>query len=208
MKNMRMILPLLLLMTFLSGSALAQTKIATVDLKKLFDGYWKTKQAQSVINDRRTQLSKDDKSMQDDLAKATKQYKDLLDQSNDPAISDDERTRRKQAVADKQKDLESSKAAIQQFERTAQSQLAEQFQRMRDGILTDIKAAVASKGRLAGYDLIMDSAAETANGTSVIVFNSGTSDLTDAILAQINAGAPIDMTKPASAAATGSTNAQ
>ena len=142
MKNMRKFLPLMLLMTFLSGSAMAQTKIATVDLKKLFDGYWKTKQAQSVINDRRAQLQKDDKSMQADFAKASKQYQDLLDQANDPAISDDERARRKQAAADKQKDLESSKAAIQQFERTAQSQLAEQFQRMRDGILTDIKAAV------------------------------------------------------------------
>ncbi len=206
MKNMRKFLPLMLLMTFLSGSAMAQTKIATVDLKKLFDGYWKTKQAQSVINDRRAQLQKDDKSMQADFAKASKQYQDLLDQANDPAISDDERARRKQAAADKQKDLESSKAAIQQFERTAQSQLAEQFQRMRDGILTDIKAAVASKGRLAGYDLIMDSAAETANGTTVIVYNSGTNDLTAAILAQLNAGAPIDMTTPASPSATGSTN--
>ncbi len=44
-------MPAVLLMTFLSGSALAQTKIATVDLRKLFDGYWKTKQAQADIQE-------------------------------------------------------------------------------------------------------------------------------------------------------------
>src|SRR6267142_3405885 len=147
MKNLRMILPAILLMTVLGGPAFAQTKIATVDLKKLFDNYWKTKQAQSVINDRRAQLQKDDKSMQDDLTKAAKEYQQLLDQANDPAISADERDRRKQAAADKQKQLQSSKTAIDQFERTAQSQLAEQFQRMREGILTDIKAAVNTKAR-------------------------------------------------------------
>jgi outer membrane protein len=199
-----MILPAILLMTVLGGPAFAQTKIATVDLKKLFDNYWKTKQAQSVINDRRAQLQKDDKSMQDDLTKAAKEYQQLLDQANDPAISADERDRRKQAAADKQKQLQSSKTAIDQFERTAQSQLAEQFQRMREGILTDIKAAVNTKARTTGYDLILDSAAETANGTSVIVYSSGgANDLTDAVLAQINAGAPIDVTKPASPPAAG-----
>lgn len=199
-----MILPVVLLMTVLSGSAFAQTKIATVDLKKLFDGYWKTKQAQSVINDRRAQLQKDDKSMQDDLTKSAKEYQQLLDQASDPAISDDERSRRNQAAADKQKQLQSNKAAIEQFERTAQSQLAEQFQRMREGILTDLKAAVVSKAKTSGYDLVLDSAAETANGTTVLVYSSGANDITEAVLAQINAGAPIDVISPASAPATNS----
>ncbi len=204
MKKLRMILPAILLLTVLSSSAFAQTKIATVDLRKAFDNYWKTKQAQSVINDRRTQLQKDDKSMQDDLQKGAKEYQALLDQANDPAISADERDRRKQAAADKQKQLQSSKAAIDQFERTAQSQLADQFQRMRDGIITDIKAAVADKAKAAGYDLIIDSAAETANGTSVLVYSSGgANDITDAVLAQLNAGAPIDVTKPVTAPVTG-----
>ena len=61
MRNiLRTILPAVLLLTFLSGSALAQSKIATVDLQKLFDNYWKTKQAQAAIQDRVAQLAKDD----------------------------------------------------------------------------------------------------------------------------------------------------
>ena len=57
-------------MTFLSGSALAQTKIATVDLRKLFNSDYKTKQAQAIIQDLVTGYVKDEKTMSDNYKKA------------------------------------------------------------------------------------------------------------------------------------------
>ncbi len=48
MKNwLRKLIPAALLLVVLNGTAWAQTRVATVDLRKLFDGYWKTKQALS-----------------------------------------------------------------------------------------------------------------------------------------------------------------
>jgi outer membrane protein len=199
MKNIfRTILPAVLLMTFLSGSALAQTKIGTVDLRKLFDNYWKTKQAQIAIQQRAAQLDKDDKSMKDDLKKNSDDYQKLLDQASDQAISSDERNKRKQAADAKLKLLEDSRAAIDQFERQAQATLTEQRSRMRANVLTDIQAAVNAKAKADGYTLVIDTAAETVNGTPVVVYNGGVNDLTDAILGQLNVGAPIDVTSPAS----------
>jgi outer membrane protein len=198
MRNiLRTIFPALLLMTFLSGSALAQTKIATVDLKKLFDNYYKTKLAQASIQERAAQLDADDKSMKDDLKKGGDEYQQLLQQADDQALSAEERARRKQSADDKLKDLQQSKATIDQYERQAQTTLGEQRQRMRDNILVEIKAAVATKAKAGGYSLVFDTAAETVNGTMTIVYTSGDNDLTDAILSQLNAGAPIDVTKPA-----------
>jgi outer membrane protein len=198
MKNiLRMILPVFLLVAFMGGSALAQTKIATVDLRKLFDNYYKTKLAQAVIQERAAQLDKDEKGMKDDLKKGSDDYQQLLEQSSDQALSADERDRRKQSAADKLKDLQASKAAIDQFDRQAQTTLGEQRQRMRENILTEIKVAVTAKAKSAGYALVFDTAAETINGTMTIVYTSGDDDLTGAILSQINAGAPIDVTKPA-----------
>ena len=83
-----------------------------MDLRKLFDGYWKTKQAQMALNDRKAQLDKDDKSMRDDLKKGSDEYQKLLEQANDQAISADERDQRKQAAADKLKQLQESKTAM------------------------------------------------------------------------------------------------
>jgi outer membrane protein len=197
MKTLRTIIPILLLLAFLNTPALAQTKIATVDLRKLFDNYWKTKQAQAAVQDRATQLDKDDKGMKEDLKKGSDEYQALLAQANDQAISADERDKRKQAAADKLKDLMTSKSAIDQFERQAQSTLAEQRQRMRDNILTEIKAAVTAKAKAGGYTLVFDSSSESVNGTTSLVYTSGDNDLTDDVLSQINAGAPVDLPKPA-----------
>jgi Skp family chaperone for outer membrane proteins len=180
-----------MVLVFLSVPALAQTKIGTVDLRKLFDGYWKTKQAQVALNDRKTQLDRDDKGMRDDLKKGSDEYQKLLEQANDQAIASDERDRRKQAAADKLKQLQDNKTAIDQFERQAQVTLSEQGQRMRENILTEIKAAVTTQAKAAGYSLVIDAAAETANATTAVIYTSGENDLTAAVLKQLNAGAPI-----------------
>ena len=199
MKLLRTTILTISLLAFLSVPAPAQTKsspaqtskIGTVDLRKLFDGYWKTRQVQTVLNDRKAQLDNDDKSMRDDFKKGSDEYQKLLAQANDQAFSADQRDKRKQVAADKLKQLQDSKTAIDQFERQAQITLSEQSQRMRDNILSEIKAAVTAQAKVAGYSLVIDAAAETANATTAVVYSSGENDLTDVVLKQLNAGAPI-----------------
>jgi outer membrane protein len=194
MKNiLRTIFPAMLLMTFLSGSALAQTKVATVDLGKLFKNYYTTKLAQANLDDRKSQVEKDESGMVEDLKKGDTEYKALLVAANDQAMAPDERDKKKQAADAKLKQLQDSKAALDQYDRSAKANLADQFQRMRDKILAEIQTAVNTKAKAAGYALVLDSAAETVNATPMVVYNAGQTDLTDDVLKQLNAGAPIDL---------------
>jgi Skp family chaperone for outer membrane proteins len=202
---LRIVFPLFLLLTFLSGSALAQTaKIGTVDMRKLFDGYWKTKQAEAALNDRKAELDKEDRSFIDGLKKNRDEYQKLLDVANDQAVSADEREKRKQVAADKYQQTKDSENTIAQFERQAQVTLAEQSQRMRANILNEIKTAVAAKAKAAGDAMVIDSASDTINQTPVVLYNSSENDLTDEVLKQLNAGAPIDLTKPSATTSTNS----
>jgi outer membrane protein len=194
MRNfLRMLFPAVLLLAFSAVPALAQNKIATVDLKKLFDGYYKTKLATAAVQERADDLQKDYSKYADDLKKHGDQYEQTLESADDPAISDDERARRKQAAADQLKQLQDSRATIEQFQRQAQITISDQKQRMRDNILTDIKKAVADKAKAAGDTMVVDSDAETVNGTPAIVYTTGDNDLTDAVLKQLNAAAPPDL---------------
>ena len=61
----------------------------------------------------------------------------------------------------KLKQLQDSKAALDQYDRSAKANLADQFQRMRDKILAEIQTAVNTKAKAAGYLLVLDSAAGT-----------------------------------------------
>jgi hypothetical protein len=45
--------------------------------------------------------------------------------------------------------------------------------------------------------LVIDAEPDTANATAAVVYSSGENDLTDEVLKQLNASAPIDLSKPA-----------
>jgi len=179
-----------LLLAVLSVPALAQSKIATVDMGKLFKGYWKTRQAEVALNKRVADLQKEIRDMADGLDKAQADYNQLLDQANDQALSAEERAKRRQAAADKLKEINNSKTAIDQFNRQAQSQVLDQRQRMTANLVAEIQKAVGDKAKADGYTLVVNSAV-----TEAVVYSSG-DDLTDAVLKQLNAGAPIDLGQP------------
>jgi outer membrane protein len=164
-----------------------------VDLKKLFENYYKTKLATAEVQQHADELDKEYTKYAADLKKRSDDYETMLDSSRDQAVSQDERDKRSQAAEDELKQIEDSKAAIEQFERQAQITISDQRQRMRDNILDEIKKVVADRAKAAGDTLVFDSAALTVNGTPAILFDSGDNDLTDDVLKQLNATAPPDL---------------
>jgi outer membrane protein len=194
MRNLlRIFLPAALMMAVTGVPAFGQSKIATVDLKKLFENYYKTKLATAAVQQRADQLDKEYASMAADLKKRNDDYTTMEGLANDQAVSQDERDKRRQAANDELKQLQDSKAAIDQFERQAQIQISDQRQRMRDNILEEIKKSVAEKAKAAGDSIVFDTAAETVNGTPTVLFAAGDNDLTDDVLKELNATAPPDL---------------
>ncbi|HEY2329509.1 MAG TPA: OmpH family outer membrane protein [Verrucomicrobiae bacterium] len=192
MKNLRHTILTVVLLAATVASAGAQTKIATVDMKKLFNGYYKTKLAQSSLESRKAELRKEIKDMSDDLDKAQADYKNLLDQSTDQARSTSEREKLKQSVADKAKEINSSRGAIEQFQRQAEAQLADQSQRMSGNLVGEIQKAVAEKAKVGGYSIVLNS-----GSAEVVVYANTNNDITTAVLDALNVGAPIDVSTPA-----------
>ncbi|HEY1173245.1 MAG TPA: OmpH family outer membrane protein [Verrucomicrobiae bacterium] len=177
-----------------STTALAQTpvKVGAIDLKKVFDGYWKTKQADANLKTQAGELDKQRKGMLDAYEKLSGEYKKVEGTVNDQAVSADEREKRKKTAEAKLMEMREVEQSVQQFDRTARTQLMEKQRQMRDNILKEIKEAVNAKAKTAGFDMVVDSAAETANGTPMVMFWNGTGDITDAILSHLNANAPAE----------------
>ena len=188
--------PALLLISLMSSPAWAQNRIATVDLRKIFDNYWKTKQADAALKDRGADLEKDYKIMLDDLKKAKDEYQTLLTDANNQTLSVEEREKRKKAAEDKFKQIKESEDTIAQYNRQARANIDEQRKRMRDRIVEEIRTTVNGKAKAAGYALVLDTTAENANNTPTVLYSNNENDITDAVLAQLNAGAPAGTPKP------------
>src|SRR5262245_2174316 len=133
------IVPGLLLMSLLGGTACAQGKIATVDLKKLFENYYKKQQAQAVIDEHKTDMEKEIKSMLGEYDNTNKVYQTLLGDAQNPVLSAEEREKRKKSAEEAFKQLKELEDAIRKFQRTAESNLDEQRTRLIDNIVTEIR---------------------------------------------------------------------
>jgi outer membrane protein len=188
-------LPALLAAGLMSGSAMAQTRIATIDLRKTFDNYWKTKQADASLKERAADMEKEHKNMLEDYKKAREEFQTMQAAVNDQAVSQDERDKRKKTAEEKLKYLKDQEDTITQYERQARTTLDEQRRRMRDNILVEVRAIITGKAKTAGFSLVIDSAGESANNTPVVLFTNNENDLTDGVLAQLNATAPADLPK-------------
>ena len=192
---LRNIFPALLLVFLMAGSAWGQGRIATVDLRKLFDNYWKTKQADAALKDRAADIEKEHKNMLEDWKKAKEDYQSLLTEANNQTLSLEEREKRKKSAEDKFKQIKDSEDQIAQYERQARTTLDEQRKRMRDSIVEEIRTTVNGKAKAAGYALVIDTMADSANNTPVVLYSNNENDMTQVVLSQLNAGAPAETPK-------------
>src|SRR5258705_4134646 len=109
------LLPGLLLLSLLATPAPAQSRTATIDLRKVFDNYWKPKQADAALKDRAADMEKEHKNMLEDYKKNKDSYQKLLTDANDMAVSSEERDRRKKSAEEKLKEIRDSEDTITQY---------------------------------------------------------------------------------------------
>lgn len=174
------------------GSLLAQAepKIAVVNLKTVFDGYYKTKQSDAIVKDRQTDYEKDKKKMEDDYKKANEEYKKLNDSAVDPAVSQEERDKRKKDAESKLLEIREIDQSYRQFDADFRAKISDQIGRMREKILQDIREVVNTKAKTGSYTLVVDTAAQSSDRTPVILYTAGSPDLTDDVLKDLNDKAP------------------
>ncbi len=189
-KSFRMLGLVLAALLFTAMAAEAQSRIATVELTKVFEQYWKTKRARLALQDRKSGLKKDLEEMQETHKKLVQAYQKQLADANDQAVSSEERDKRKKALEGKVKELRESEETLKQFVSRGDAELEQQMRRMMDDVLKDIRDAVAAKGKAGAFTFVVDASAESLSRAPVFLYNAGDNDLTAAVIDQLNAAAP------------------
>lgn len=177
------------LAALISASAQAQTKIAVVNMKTVFDGYWKTKQSDATVKEREAEFKTERKKMEEDYEKLNGEYRELDKASRDPAISPDEQKKRKDAANSKLLEIREIEQSVQNFDRNFRQQVADQITRMRENIFRDIREVVDARAKAAGYGLVLNTAAEITQ-IPVFLYVSGLPEMTQEVLTELNAKAP------------------
>jgi Skp family chaperone for outer membrane proteins len=186
------ILPLLsaLAITVSSGASVqaADLKVGTIDMKAVFDGYYKTKDAEAKINEARTQAKKELDERLDIFNKAQEEARKLNDEANKPELSEKAKAEKSKALNEKLQALGTLQREVQEFQQTRERQLSEQSVRSRNALLEDLNKVIADKVKAASYDLVIDKSGQSLNAVGILVYSKDSFDFTSDVIAEVNKG--------------------
>lgn len=192
MRNMKLRNSLGLILTLsiaLTFSVSADMKIAVIDMKKVFDEYWKTKRVSADFEERKKEFAGQHQGMIEKYQTMNEEYRKTKESVKDPSISENERERRNDKAEEQLKEIQGLERDIQNHQKSMESNLSETRFRLRRNILQDIRKLINTKAETGGYALVLDTAAQSLNQTDVVLYSKGADDITEDILNTLNADA-------------------
>jgi Skp family chaperone for outer membrane proteins len=168
----------------------AGQKIATVDLAKVFEKYYKTVRSTEALKQEASDMQKERKDMVDAEQKDEDEWQKLIDKAEDQAVSAEERARSKSDATEKLREVKSAGQSIQEYDRASAAKLREKERLRRDDIVKEIRSVLDADAKAGGYTLVLDVSGESANMAPVVLYSSGVNDLTDNLIKELNAAAP------------------
>jgi len=165
----------------------ADLKVGLIDMKLVFDSYYKTKDAEAKINDARTQAKKELDDRLDTFNKAQEQARKLNDEAGKAELSEKAKGEKTKALNEKLQELGVMQREVQEFQQTRERQLSEQSVRSRNGLVEEINKVVADIVKGGGYDLVFDKSGQSLNQVNVIQHSKESFDFTADVVSKLNA---------------------
>ncbi len=172
------------------NSAFAEIEIITVDIVKLYEGYYKTVEANTKLQNRFAEA----KTQMDTLVVAgeaeVETYKTMFEQAQNPALSDAAREEAEKDADNQMQKIQQIQQEIQYFRQNTQNQLATSQNSNRQFMLEEIKTIVHDVAISKGADLAFDTSSGMSVGLPSVLFANSSYDVTDEVMVILNADAP------------------
>lgn len=175
----------------------AQSKVGIVDMNKVFSGYYKTKDAETKINEAREVAKKE----LNDRMESHKQILDEINQLNkdldSAALSATSKNDKGKKRDDKIAQIKDLEREIQDFKGSREKQLQEQAVRMRNQIVEEIMKLIQDKVKSDNFDLVFDKSGQSLNGVNLVLYSKDNMEFSDEIITTLNKSKPAAAAAPA-----------
>ena len=169
-----------------AGASAQNIKIGTVDMKKVFESYYKTKDAEAKINEARNTAKKELEDRMDVAKKTLDEVKKLDEEMAKPELSKDAKEQKAKIRTEKAGDLQNMDREIREFQQSREKQLQEQSVRMRAGIVDEINKVVADKVKAENFDVVLDKSGPSLNGVPIVLYSRDSYEFTTAVVDALN----------------------
>lgn len=175
---------------FMAPLAHAQLKVGIIDMNRVFTEYYKTKDAETKLNDQRAAAKKEFDDRIETLKKSMEEIGKLNAEIEKPELSKDAKDAKVKEAQAKVAEARNLDKEVNEFKGTRERQLQEQFLRMRKDIIEDIMKVVNARVTDAGYDVVFDKSGLSMGQIPVVVYSRDDLDFSKDIIAKLNANAP------------------
>jgi outer membrane protein len=170
--------------------ASAQLKIGTVDMKQVFEKYWRTKEAEAKMNEVRGQVKRDLDERAEKRKALEAEITKLNDELKKPELSASKRDASGKDREKKIAEWQETMKELQSFTQEKDKQLADQTLRIRNGIVDEIKKVVTDRVKSEQYDLVFDVSGNSINNVPVVMYANEKYDFTKFVIETLNADRP------------------
>jgi len=178
----------IILFIFLSITSSVCAKTGFVNLREIFEGFYKTELAQDQINQQIEEVSFERELRLEDISQIREEIENLRSESRDEKLSEEARKNKRLQLEDRLIEMQKVQKELRDFEALRKKQIDEQNKRMQKGLLDEIQAEIIKYGDENGYDVIIDRSAKSSLGTEIVLFVGLRSDVTAFILERLNKG--------------------
>jgi outer membrane protein len=168
------------------STASAQLRIGTVDMKRVFESYYKTKDAEQKINEQRNIAKKELEDRLETYRKAVTEVQKLDEEIKRPELSASARDAKEKDRAEKVTNINNMQRENNDFRETREKQLQEQSVRMRSAIVEEINRVVSDRVKAESYDIVFDRSGPSLNGVPVILYAKDSYDFTTDVVTALN----------------------
>lgn len=174
----------------LISSAQAQIKVGTVDMNRVFSSYYKTKDAETKINEARATAKTELDTRMESYQKSLEDINKLNQEIQRPELSDEVKGQKARTRDEKIAEAKGLEREINEFRATREKQLQEQAVRMRNGIVEEITEIVQGIVSTKGLDMVFDSSGSSLNGVPILLHSQESYDFSEEVIKQLNEKAP------------------
>ena len=190
--SFKLALPVMLVILLVAAADKPAVRIATVDLNHVFEKYYRHDLAMKAVEQETADDEKKLKAMEDEGQKMVEERDKLSKDMGDPMITAQERDAIRSRLDSKIRDIASKQNELRTFATHAEQELGVKRDRVAEQLIKEIRVAVDSQAKSGGYTLVIDTSAINVHlGSPAVMYSSGDNDLTEEVLKQINAAAPV-----------------
>lgn len=173
------------------GAAQAgDVKVATVDGSRLLKGYYKTGLAeqhmQQQLDDFRTERDK----LMAEHKKLRQQFDNLRAEADNKALTEEARDKKREQAEERLAQVIEYENTINDKAASRKKQIDDEGRKIQGELAKSIRAAVKTVALKAGYTVVFEQSGLLANGLEPVLYSDPKLDITDDVMAILNADKP------------------